>query len=128
MSVYTQQSCIVTCCRCLTPFTMAGHLYQTRQQDHLNFYCPIGHGQYFAEGRSEEQKLRDRLAEEQMRVANLRDDLQCETLSHRATKGKVTKLKKRVANGVCPCCQRTFANLGRHMAGQHPEYADEASA
>jgi hypothetical protein len=39
----------------------------------------------------------------------------------------VTKLKQRVANGVCPCCHRSFVNLHRHMAGQHPDYTKEQS-
>jgi hypothetical protein len=29
-----------------------------------------------------------------------------------------------VANGVCPCCNRTFQNLARHMAGKHPDYEE----
>ena len=41
----------------------------------------------------------------------------------RAVRGVVTKLKKRAANGICPCCKRTFAQLARHMATKHPEYA-----
>lgn len=40
----------------------------------------------------------------------------------RATKGVVTKIKKRVSKGVCPCCNRSFENLKNHMESQHPEY------
>lgn len=40
-------------------------------------------------------------------------------------KGEVTKLKKRIANGVCPCCKRSFCNLAAHMKTQHPEYTKE---
>lgn len=43
----------------------------------------------------------------------------------RAFKGVVTKLKKRAANGVCPCCNRTFVDLARHMAGKHPTFLAE---
>jgi hypothetical protein len=41
-----------------------------------------------------------------------------------AQKGVTTRIKRRVANGVCPCCKRTFQDLARHMAGQHPRYAE----
>jgi hypothetical protein len=34
----------------------------------------------------------------------------------------MTRIKKRVAAGVCPCCNRSFKDLARHMAGQHPDY------
>ena len=39
-----------------------------------------------------------------------------------AMRGVNTKLKKRVAAGVCPCCQRSFINLRRHMTTQHADY------
>ncbi len=42
----------------------------------------------------------------------------------RAYRGVITKTKRRIAHGVCPCCQRTFQDLARHMKGQHPGYTD----
>lgn len=36
-------------------------------------------------------------------------------------KGALNKVKKRVAHGVCPCCNRTFKQLAMHMAQMHPE-------
>lgn len=35
-------------------------------------------------------------------------------------------LRNRAAAGVCPCCNRTFEQLGRHMTTKHPEYVKEA--
>jgi hypothetical protein len=35
------------------------------------------------------------------------------------------RLKKRIKNGVCPCCQRSFQNLHRHLKTKHPTYATE---
>lgn len=43
-----------------------------------------------------------------------------------ATKGVVTKLKQRAAGGMCPCCNRSFVGLARHMATKHPEFKNEA--
>jgi hypothetical protein len=31
----------------------------------------------------------------------------------------------RIGNGVCPCCNRSFTNLRRHMTTKHPEYPKE---
>ncbi|WP_165394478.1 helix-turn-helix domain-containing protein [Pseudoxanthomonas winnipegensis] len=31
-------------------------------------------------------------------------------------------MRQRVMNGVCPCCNRTFENLRRHMHDKHPEF------
>ncbi len=36
----------------------------------------------------------------------------------------MTKVKKRAANGVCPCCNRTFSDLARHMKAKHPDFAE----
>tara|TARA_Y100000310_G_scaffold338946_1_gene430083 strand:- start:1163 stop:1354 length:192 start_codon:yes stop_codon:yes gene_type:complete len=39
-------------------------------------------------------------------------------------KGQVTKLKNRAKAGVCPCCNRTFQNLSRHMETKHPDFGE----
>jgi hypothetical protein len=31
-------------------------------------------------------------------------------------------MRKRIQSGVCPCCNRTFENLGRHMKSKHPAF------
>lgn len=41
----------------------------------------------------------------------------------RAQKAAKTRIKNRIAKGVCPCCNRTFSDLSRHMSTKHPEYA-----
>jgi uncharacterized Zn finger protein (UPF0148 family) len=47
--------------------------------------------------------------------------------SRDALKGVLAKERKRVANGVCPRCNRSFTNLQRHMATKHPEHANADS-
>lgn len=42
-------------------------------------------------------------------------------------KGVLVKERKRVGNGVCPCCNRHFGNLERHMHSQHPEHASNVN-
>lgn len=39
-------------------------------------------------------------------------------------RGVLAKERKRVGNGVCPCCNRSFGNLQRHMATKHPKHAN----
>ena len=31
------------------------------------------------------------------------------------------RIEKRIHAGVCPCCNRSFPNLQRHMAAKHPD-------
>ena len=44
--------------------------------------------------------------------------------SLRATRGVVTKLKKKVQAGVCPVddCRRNFVNVGSHVRRMHPDW------
>jgi len=94
-----------------------------RREDHEGWVCPNGHS-FVYNGPSETEKLKRQLERERTRsgrIAAERDQIEA---SRRATKGVVTKMKKRAAAGVCPCCNRTFKQLADHMATQHPEYAE----
>jgi len=98
------------------------------------YSCAYGHKQYLCEGESEETKLRrerDRLAQ---RVAEWQDEAKQqqelrEAAERRtaAARAQVTKIKNRVGHGVCPCCNRTFENIARHMASKHPTFTAEAA-
>jgi hypothetical protein len=122
---------IEECCNCGITFAMPKDFKNQCLKDPSKwFYCPNGHTQHYT-GPTEAQKQKkraDALAE-QLRAAlatgtHYRDQAQAASRSAAAFKGVVTKTKKRVGNGVCPCCNRTFQNVARHMTGQHPEYAD----
>lgn len=89
---------------------------------------PNGHKQYFS-GKTEADKERERAdgLQRQLEAAEARSKRQRELREAAerqaaAARGQVTKIKKRVGNGVCPCCNRTFSDLQRHMHTQHPEF------
>jgi hypothetical protein len=42
-----------------------------------------------------------------------------------AQKGQKTRIKNRIARGVCPCCNRSFADLGAHMQQKHPHFTEQ---
>lgn len=87
------------------------------------FNCPNGCNRCYRETTADvlkKQLSRERAAHDQTRA-----DRDHKEAQRRAEKAAKTRLKKRVAAGVCPCCKRTFVNLGRHMSGQHPEYVSD---
>src|SRR5215472_14470508 len=84
---------------------------------HLNTYCPNGH-QWHYTGQSDA----DRARAAEARATHADDQRRAAERQAAAWKGQATRLRNRVAAGVCPCCNRTFQNLARHMAGQHPGY------
>jgi len=112
-----------TCCNCGIAFGMPDSFMRQKRRDTTSFYCPNGHGQHYTE--SEADKLRKRLAASEQKWSdevnkNRRLDRQLV-----ASRGQVTRIKNRVANGACPCCNRTFQNLGRHMNTKHPDYKSQ---
>lgn len=94
-------------------------------------YCQIGWGY---SGRGEIQKVREerarlerQLTNERARHDQTRADRDHTEARRRAEKAAKTRIKNRIAKGVCPCCNRTFVNLQRHVASQHPEFASQES-
>jgi hypothetical protein len=86
------------------------------------FHCPRGHRLRF--GESEVEQLKKQLTEERARVQREQARTESAKRSARAYRGQVTRVRNRVGNGVCPCCNRTFQNLMRHMETQHPEFKE----
>lgn len=117
---YTTTLYVETCCNCAVMFAMPTELRQRRKRQGGIFYCPNGHGQHYTE--TTEQQLKDELQETRGKLANREFELMTERNAHDATQKKLKRAAKRVANGVCPCCQRQFVNLARHMKGRHPDY------
>lgn len=84
--------------------------------------CPNGCSRGFREGRREKeaiQRERDRLKQ-----ANARLEEEAAAAHREADKArkKLRHHQVRVAAGVCPCCQRSFAKLAMHMKSKHPEF------
>lgn len=111
-----------SCVSCGTPYAVEATLWQKLKDYGGRFYCPNGHSQSYTT--PELQKAQQRIKSLEAWSKTQENQIQQEKYQHAATKGKLTKFKNRVAAGVCPCCNRTFQNLQRHMTGQHPNYKD----
>lgn len=103
---------------CGVPFAITNDLYRKASADHsIGFWCPNGHKVYF-QGKSTEDQLRDA---EAGKVA-LRDQLEAAAREAESVRGALLRDRHRFANGVCPCCNRSFENVRRHMTTKHPDY------
>ena len=122
---------VVTNCWCGTTYAVPKELYDhvhrqhddgRRQQD---IYCPLGHAWTFA-GDGEAERQRKRAEQLERKLANREEDLRSERASHSATKGLLTKERKRAARGVCPHpeCKRSFVDVARHVRTKHPELVE----
>lgn len=111
-----------TCASCGIIFGLGAVFMQKRRNDHKGFYCPNGHSLSYSQ-ESEAERLRRQLKSAEGRATSWRDQAETAEARRRGEKAAKTRLKNRIANGVCPCCHRSFTELAQHMAGQHPTFA-----
>lgn len=112
-------------------FGLTRFMYDARKKDGKTFYCPNGHPRAYRETendrlRRERDQLKQRIAQKDDTIKCLQEDYERIERRRRAAVGQISRIKNRVGHGICPCCNRTFENLGRHMASQHPTYSVEA--
>jgi len=118
---YTEKLVVVHCW-CGIALAIPSNLNRVMHDEGHSAYCPLGHKFLYGDSYKEKLAAKEReLEAERKRVKATRDLLHAEERSHSATKGQLTKVKKRVQAGVCPHCNRTFQNLARHMCTKHPE-------
>ncbi len=127
MNITTSLS-VIHCSECNIAFAVDDAVDERWRENGKTFYCPKGHSQHYGDSVTKQlQREKKRLIAEQAKHDQTRAELRETEGRRRAEKGAKTKLKKRIANGVCPCCGRTFENLQRHMTSKHPDFADTPS-
>lgn len=123
----------IKCYLCKVAFGLNDEFYRVAKEraDDLSWFCPNGHSQVFRRGPTESELLRKERDTLKQQLAYKDDRIRAEQTQReyaqnqaRAYKGVATRVKNRVSNGVCPCCNRTFANLQRHMATKHAGFAE----
>lgn len=133
------------CPSCGTLFGVTAELEKRRRNDHRAFYCPNGHDLYF-KGQTAAEKERDeakqkaaelerekRILERQLTEARQNEEIELRARKaaerkYRGQKGATTRIKNRVARGMCPCCSRRFKDLGAHMKADHPKWDPDRHA
>jgi hypothetical protein len=109
---------VLDCPDCGVVFAISDEYDDRRRKDGQGFYCPNNHVMSYTPGKSAETKLK----EAEAREIALQDQLRAAAAEIEQTKATLLRDRHRFANGVCPCCTRTFQNVARHMVSQHPDY------
>lgn len=92
---------------------------QARQSGH-SIYCPLGHQWVMRNSENDNlRRERDRLKQENARIAGVAFDAE---VARSKAENALKRHKKRAAAGTCPCCNRTFSNMARHMKSEHPNF------
>jgi len=122
------------CIDCGMDFAIPSVLLNQLRENKKTFYCPLGHPMVFGTStgdrlKAEAEKLRADLERVKKNEAWLQDKLKSEreladktSVALRETRTRLRHTRERAKNGVCPCCQRSFVQLQRHMATKHPEF------
>lgn len=108
----------VECCNCHVIFAMPQEWDDHFRKTHQRFFCPVGHSQSYADESAIEKAKREELRLQ----AALNSERHARTVAEKAQKKaelQKRRLEKRIAAGVCPCCNRMFGNLADHMKTQH---------
>jgi hypothetical protein len=109
---------LVQCGVCGVKHAIQAVRYNTCVEEGGYWQCPNGHSRGFRHGREERRKIereRDRLKQENARLAE-------EAATSERAKAALARHQKRSAAGLCPCCNRTFSNMARHMKTSHPDF------
>lgn len=112
----------VRCADCTMLFAVPSDFQSIRRTDGKTFFCPAGHQNYYSAREDELKQLRK---ERQSLESQLKwSVMEAEQAKREKTtlKGQLTKTRNRLANGVCPCCHRTFKQLAAHMNNKHPDF------
>ena len=121
------------CPKCGIILGIPSEYAERRRADGKCFYCPNGHVMSWEKAiaddtlRNERDSARQQRDWAYQREQATRDQLKASERSLRATKGHVTRMRNRIANGVCPVqgCQRSFQNVKAHIANKHPDWAHD---
>lgn len=120
---YNETVTLVTieCYSCAIVFAAPEEWNNNRCNDHKSFFCPNGHSQSYV-AKSEAQKYKEALEKEQREAAMLRERSIVAERKQTRAENSLNRYKKRAAAGVCPCCNRTVAQLAQHMKSKHQEF------
>lgn len=115
----------IACYKCGINFGMPDSFHRSckKKGPGKTFYCPNGHGQVYRS--SEADKLREQLERAQGRLSQANSRAVRAEEDSRRKQRKYARIRDRVKNGVCPCCNRTFQNLQHHMKSQHPDFGKD---
>jgi hypothetical protein len=111
---------VMNCMTCGIVFGVPEAFDLQRREKGGSWVCPNGHSLVYRE--PDVRRLERERDQARARARHEADQREATQRSLSATRGALTKVKKRVGNGTCPCCNRHFQQLKRHMATRHPDY------
>lgn len=120
----------MVCITCGVLSVVCKELMNIRRRDGQTFYCFNGHPMSYSES-CEHNKIRRERDLLKQQAARAEDDIRLlqNRLSEEQGKAKKAlaedrKAQRRASAGVCPCCNRTFSQMQRHLKSKHPDFVN----
>lgn len=118
-----------TCPSCGVKYALESDFDVRKSNENGSWYCPNGHSVTHTESALQRAEKAAKRAQEFLDIERRQNERLHEAKDRAerraaAARGQVTKIKNRVKNGACPCCNRHFSNLERHMTTQHPDFVE----
>lgn len=109
----------MTCGHCFVDFAMPRAMQRHCESVGAPLYCPAGHKMTYHQTELDRVRMeRDRYKQQ---VAERDDAVAAAERETERVRKEAARVARRVHNGVCPCCNRSFANVARHMKTKHPD-------
>jgi hypothetical protein len=120
--IHGQRHTIEQCGTCGVYYTVPEFVNQNHRRLGGYSFCPNGHQWGWRSGteRAEQEAIRqerDRLKQD---AARLEEEIAAEKQRTKDAEKKYLQARRRAVAGVCPCCNRTFQNMQKHMLTKHP--------
>jgi hypothetical protein len=111
------------CIACGVLFGIEQHHNDQLRESHKAFYCPNGHSMVYGgeSNKTKAERLEWQLKQNEESLARALSDGRTYRNEAFTQREKRLKLEKRIKNGVCPHCTRSFQNLKRHIACKHKD-------
>lgn len=121
---YDPQFQSITCDACGIAFAIPYSFYRRYKEHGAYVRCPNPKCDWpsFHITESVKDQYEKKLAQEREKARKAAEARAWAEQQLATTQTKLSRLQKRVGNGVCPCCSRSFTNLKRHMTTKHPEF------
>jgi len=129
MSIILVTEFLTVNCGCGGVYALPKEFKERCKRERLDWTCPYCKGTWgYGYLKKRDRTEIERLTREKEHLAGR---LESEKRAHKHTeyqrrgeKAAKTKLRRRAKGGACPCCNRTFVDLQRHMSSKHPEFGE----
>jgi len=118
----------ITCGGCCMTFAIPGPLMRRYREEGISIKCPNPACPWggMRSGETDNMKLKKELEAAQRRLEFEKNQRLAAEADAAKERRRAVRLEKRAKGGACPCCNRTFAGLARHMKTKHPDFAKVA--